>query len=269
MKLKEVVKKLCSKADEKAPSILSASALVGIALTAYSAYRLGVRSEEILKHRREQLSMIGDDHPEIKKEINKKAVKDLAIASLPTALSMIGTGTCVIAAQKENSKRLMMVTAAYNISESTIKSLNAKMKDVLGEKKARQVKDEIKKDRMRQDGPVTAGSSNVILGTGDVLCKDLFSGRLFASNAIKIERAITQASNDALLYDFVSLNDLYDYLRLERTQPGSYLGYNSSDLVQNRLPIEVTALLTDDGQPCLCIDYDYMPPKKRKRYGDM
>lgn len=96
----------------------------------------------------------------------------------------------------------------------------------------------------------------IITSGGDNLCKDLYSGRFFRSNAQKIGQAINELTYDIQSDMYVSLNDFYDKLELPRIPLGDDLGWNIDDLVNRRLPICYTAILTDDGTPCLCVEYD-------------
>ena len=82
---------------------------------------------------------------------------------------------------------------------------------------------------------------------------------MFYSTAEKIKQAIVKCSSDVQQDMWVSLNEFYDEInspQLEHIPMGDDLGWNVEDTCRGQLPITLTALLTDDGKPCLCIDYD-------------
>lgn len=58
---------------------------------------------------------------------------------------------------------------------------------------------------------------------------------------------------------YISLNDFYEAIdssQLPKIPMGEDLGWNINDTINGKLPITLSALLTDDNKPCLCIDYD-------------
>ena len=138
------------------------------------------------------------------------------------------------------------------------------MEEMLGEKKTRAIKDSIMKDKLyasekKQDQKLLGDGNVYVPDNGYVLCKDLYSGRMFYSTAEKIKQAIVKCSSDVQQDMWVSLNEFYDEInspQLEHIPMGDDLGWNVEDTCRGQLPITLTALLTDDGKPCLCIDYD-------------
>lgn len=241
--------------EQRSSIILTGLALTGIITTCVSAYKAGIKINKILEERKEDLKIVDLEDKEVRKKIVKETVKEVTIAAIPTIVSATTTGACVLGLNKTTSKKIAVLSAACSASEKAVNNLNNKMTEVLGEKKARSIKDAIVKDRLAGDGPIDE-SKIILTGDGDVLCKDLYSGRLFRSNVTKIERAINALSSDCAIEMYVELNDLYELLNLSPIPLGNDLGWNSDDLVRGQLPITISAQLTEDGQPCLCLDYD-------------
>lgn len=248
---------------KNSPAILTGAAIVGVLSTAYSAYKAGLRADKILEVYRADMK---DCHPkdkEAKRAVVGETAKKLIPVVAPPVIMGAATISCIVGSHSVSSRRIAALSAAYSLSESTVKNLNNKMEEILGEKKTRAIKDAVMKDKLHADAEKdrkTLSDNNfVIPGDGTVLCKDLYSGRLFYSNAEKIKQAIAKCSYDIVSDMWISLNDFYYEINSPQLEPipmGEDLGWNIDDTNAGKLPITLTALLTDDGKPCLCVDYD-------------
>lgn len=241
--------------NQRSSIILTGLALTSLAATIVSAYKAGVKIDKILTEKKEELKMIDESDKEARKAVVKETVKEVSLAAIPTMVSGATTGACILGLNKTTSKKIAVLSAACTASEKAVTNLNNKMNEVLGEKKARSIKDAIVKDNVMKDGIVKEGQV-ILTGDGDVLCKDLHSGRYFRSNASKIQQAINSLSADCAVENYVELNELYELLNIPRIPLGDDLGWNADDLVRGQLPITISAQLTEDNQPCLCLDYD-------------
>lgn len=248
---------------KNSPVILTGLAVAGVISTAYSAFKAGPRADKILEDYRKDMR---DCHPkdkEAKRAVVNETVKKMVPVVAPTVIMGGSTIACVIGSHSISSRRIAVLSAAYSLSESTVKNLNNKMEEMLGEKKTRAIKDSIMKDKLRDseknDQKLLGDGNLYIPDNGYVLCKDLHSGRPFYSTAEKIKQAIVKCSFDVQQDMWVSLNEFYDEIgspQLEHIPLGDDLGWNVEDTIRGQLPITLTAILTEDGKPCLCVDYD-------------
>lgn len=248
---------------KNSPVILTGLAVAGVISTAYFAFKAGPRADKILEEYRKDMR---DCHPrdkEAKRAVIGETVKKMVPVVAPAVIMGGSTIACVVGSHSISSRRIAVLSAAYSLSESTVKNLNSKMEEMLGEKKTRAIKDSIMKDKLREtekNNQKMLGDGNVVVpDNGYVLCKDLHSGRPFYSTAEKIKQAIVKCSFDVQQDMWVSLNDFYDEIgspQLEHIPLGDDLGWNVEDTIRGQLPITLTALLTDDGKPCLCVDAD-------------
>lgn len=265
-KVTDFLKKAEAFTKKESPTILTGFAIVGVISTAYSAFKAGPRADKILEEYRKDMRDCHPNDKEAKRTVAGETVKKMIPVMAPTVIMGGSTIACVVGSHSISSRRIAVLSAAYSLSESTVKNLNSKMEEVLGEKKARAVKDAIMKDKLREtekNDQKLLGDGNVIIpDNGYVLCKDLYSGRPFYSTAEKIKQAIVKCSFDVQQDMWVSLNEFYDEIdspQLEHIPLGDDFGWNVDDTIRGQLPITLTALLTDDGKPCLCIDYDISP----------
>lgn len=245
------------------PVILTGFAIVGLISTAYSAYKAGPRADKILEEYRKDMKDCHPNDKEAKRAVVGETAKKMIPVLAPPIVMGGATIACIVGSHSASSRRIAALSAAYSLSESTVKNLNNKMEEMLGEKKARAVKDAIMKDKLREaekkDQKLIADGNIYVPDNGYVLCKDLHTGRPFYSTAEKIKQAIVKCSFDVQQDMWVSLNDFYDEVgspQLDHVPLGDDLGWNVEDTVRGQLPITLTAILTDDGKPCLCVDAD-------------
>lgn len=248
---------------KNSPVILTGLAVVGVISTAYSAFKAGPRADKILEEYRKDMRDCHPNDKEAKRAVVGETVKKMVPVVAPPVIMGGTTIACVIGSHSISSRRIAVLSAAYSLSESTVKNLNNKMEEMLGEKKARAIKDSIMKDKLKADSEkdkkILSDGQLVIPSDGTVLCKDLYSGRLFYSNAEKIKQAIAKCSYEIISDMYISLNNFYEAIdspQLPRIPMGEDLGWNIDDTINGKLPITLSALLTDDNKPCLCIDYD-------------
>lgn len=262
-KVMEFLEKAEGFTKKNSPAILTGVAVLGVLSTAYAAFKAGPRAEKILKEYRKDMSYCDRNDKEAKRVVLSESAKKMLPVMAPAVIMGGTTIACMIGSHSVSSRRVAALSAAYSISESTVKNLNSKMEEVLGEKKTRAVKDAIMKDKLKtdteKDQKALSESNFVMPADGTVLCKDLYSGRLFYSNAEKIKQAIAKCSYDVITDMYISLNDFYEAIgspQLTRIPMGEDLGWNLDDTHNGQLPITLTALLTEDNKPCLCVDYD-------------
>ncbi len=250
-------------AKKESPTILTGLSIVGVISTGYFAYKAGLKADKILEEYRKDINDCHPDDKEAKKAVMSETAKKLAPVLAPPIIMGGTTIACIFGSYSVSSRRIAALSAAYCLSESTVKNLNGKMEEMLGEKKTRAIKDSVMKDKLKKDSEkdkkIMDEGQFLMPSDGTVLCKDLYSGRLFYSNAEKIKQAIVKCSYDIISDMYISLNDFYEAIDSPQLTPipmGNDLGWNVDDTENGKLPIVLTALLTDDNRPCLCVDYD-------------
>ena len=173
----------------------------------------------------------------------------------PTMLMGGLTIGCIISANSINLRRNAALASVYSLTESALKEYQAKVVETFGEAKERKVRDEIAKDRLAKD-PV-ANKEIIITGRGDTLCYDSIGGRYFKSDIEKIRKIENKLNRDMLNGDmFLSLNDVYYELGLSPTTLGEELGW---DVQNGLLEFDFSSQLTEDGTPCLVLNYSIEP----------
>lgn len=242
--------------SDNSPQLLLAAELCGLAATVVATYTAAPECERIIKDAKKKMREIPKEHKEERRAVVKDAAKEIIPKVLPIVIAAGATSACIIGSYKATSKKIALLTTAYQLSERALDATNKKMVDILGEKKAKEVKDAIVKDRFDKNPP-NEGTPIIATGNGTCKCQDCFSGRVFETSPEKVNQAVLELSHQCIAEDYVSINDLYYLLGLKDIPAGGDFGWSSSDLDgRGRLPIAFTSILGPNNEPYLCIDYD-------------
>jgi len=154
----------------------------------------------------------------------------------------------------QNKKKTMAYATAFELADISFKEYKNKVKEVIGEKKEKEINDKISEDILKSN-PI--GDKEVIItGDGNTLCYDTFEGRYFRSDIECIKKAINDLNRQVLDEMYVSLNDFYYSIGLRSNEVGDELGWNVD---MGRIDISLSAQIADTGEPCICISYDVKP----------
>ena len=255
MKLKEMLKTMEDFGKKNAPAIATGVAMFGVVATAVSANKAVIKATEIVKEQKQKMADIKPADTKARRELYFETAKRLVPVVLPPVIMGFATEGCILTSNRISSKRIAVLSAVYNLTESKLRDVNETMAEVLGAKKTKEVKDAISKKNLDKN-PIPSEDKIIVTGQGDVLCRDGYSGRTFYSNGEKIDRAINELTHQVYGDMYVSLNEFYDKLGLENIPLGDDFGWNVDDISGGTLPISFTAHLTEDRRPCLCIEYD-------------
>lgn len=173
---------------------------------------------------------------------------------LPAAITGAMSVTCLIGASATNAKRNAALATAYKISETALTEYKEKVVETIGEKKEKQIREEIDKDRVKKN-PVS-NATVYVASNGATLCYDALSGRYFQSDMETIRRAINVINRRMMDEMSMSLSEFYDEIDLEHTKVSDEIGWSIDD---GYIDLEFSSQITDDGRPCLVIDFDKAP----------
>lgn len=175
---------------------------------------------------------------------------------VPAAVTGTVSIACLIGANSVHTRRTAALAAAYQLSETALAEYREKVVETLGEKKEKAVREKISKDRVEKQ-PVST-SEVYITNKGDTLFLDPLSKRYFKSDIELIRRAENNLNKQMLqdISGYVSLNDFYGEIDLAYTDVGYDLGWNTDKLID----LDFHPVMTEDGKPCIAIDY-ITPPK--------
>lgn len=244
-KLMDIILQTRRLAEQNSTVLLTAAGVSGTVATAVLTGRATLKSYwayEDLVH--QDIS----DGPVTKREI---VAETWAFFIPPVAVGSL-TIASIIAANRIGSKQAAALAAAYGISERAFSEYREKIVEKLGERREQSVRDEITQERISRN-PQT--SELIVMGSGDVLCFDDYTGRYFSSSMEKIRRAENRINYEVYHHMYASLTHLYDLLDLRPTAFSNDLGWNMDHLLE----ISYGHALTEDGRPCLVLHFRNPP----------
>jgi Family of unknown function (DUF6353) len=254
--------------NENSSTILTAAGVAGTVSTAVLTAKSSLKAARVIDNNQPpKVLIVKEDgtkndaftQPTLSKTEKVKLVWALYIP--PVAMGSI-TITSIVLAHKIDAKKIAALTAAAGISERAFQEYKDKVVEKLGPREDEKIRDQIAQDRVNKKQPTT--SELVMVGDGKVLCQDGYSGRYFTSSMEEIKRAENEVNRELVNHMDCSLTELYDELGLSSTAASDSVGWNSA----NSLNIKVSTTITEDGRPCLVLDYDPHPFPTYSRFHD-
>ena len=198
------------------------------------------------------------ENEELEREVTtKEVIKTTWKCYIPAVTITLVSATCIVLASVKRLKMNAALAAAYSISETTLQAYKRKTLETVGEKKEQAIREAVAKEKMEQN-PV---SRNQILpvAKGETLCYDSASGRYFKHDIEKIRKVVNELNRRMRDEMYISLNEFYTELGLDRIKLGEDLGWTIDwgyiDITFGYGPAE-------NEEPCLILDYTVEP-----RYG--
>lgn len=172
---------------------------------------------------------------------------------VPTVVTGVAAGACVVGGQVSSLRRNTALAAAYSLSASTLKTYQQKVIETIGEKKEKEIRDEVAKDQIRNN-PV--GRNEIIIaGNGSIRCYDPTTNRYFVSSVDKLRRIEVKLNKDLINCMFVSLSDYFDEVGLSPTNISDDLGWNSDDTIE----FDFSSQLDEMDNPVLVVSFRVGP----------
>jgi hypothetical protein len=229
------------------PEILTGIGIAGMLTTTYLAVRATPTALTIIEEAKKKEGV--DELTPL------QTVKVAWKPYIPAAVTAIASTACLVGASSVHLRRNAALATAYKISETALTEYKEKAIEVVGEKKEQAIREKVAEDRIKTN-PV--GKNEVfITGKGETLFLDPMSKRYFKSDIDHV-RKVENILNKQMLHDitgYVSLSDFYDELGLAHTAMSDDLGWN----VNNLIDMDFYPVLTDEEQPCICLDYQVAP----------
>lgn len=173
---------------------------------------------------------------------------------IPAVISGTVSIACLVGANSVNARRNAALATAYKLSETALTEYKSKVVETIGEKKEETVRKAITKDKV-DSNPV---SKNQVIMTsgGETLFLDGISGRYFKSDLESIKSAVNEVNRTMTYDNYISLSEFYDEIGLTHTDVSDDLGWNLDD---GLLEIHYDTAISDDGRPCIVLNYHVAP----------
>jgi hypothetical protein len=244
MEISRMVGVLKKAAVDNSPMLLTGMAVAGVFTTTVLAVRA---TPEALM----EISYADEDTDE------PLTVKDKVLATwtlyIPAVVSGCVTVGCIIGANKISSKRNAALVSIYSLAQEAAKEYRSKVVETIGDVKEKKIREQVAEDRLKGN-PVNT-SEIIITGSGEQLCYDSYTGRYFKSDIETIRHAQNTINAQVISDMCASQNEFYDLIGLSSASFGEEVGWTTDNLLE----IIFSSHLSEDGRPCLSLDYRVNP----------
>jgi len=249
MILREFTKRAGKLLTDNSPTILTGIAVVGTVTTALLTGKAAYKACEILaENEMSSDPLTGRDKVDLTWKLY-----------IPAVGSGLLTVTCIILGNRIGVRRVAAMTAAYSLAEKAFEQYQDKIVERIGSQKEEQVRAEITQDKVNSKPPTS--SEIMMIGYGDVLCYEAYTGRYFSSNVEALRKAENRI-NYRLNHDHhISLSEFYDLIELAHTSVSDDIGWN----LDKQLELKFTGVIASDGRPCVSIEYHTVPLRNYDR----
>jgi hypothetical protein len=239
--------------QKNSPTILTALGVAGLITTVVMAVYATPKAVEIIKQEEHERDLDNEEGAPIEPITVPEVIRLAWKEYIPSAIMGAATIACIVGSNSVNIRRNSALAALFSLTETAAREYREKVKEVIGEKKEQEVRDEIAQDAV--DKHPLKDNSIVITGNGNTLCFDKLSGRYFSSNINTIKKIELNYNQLLLRRDYLSLNCLYEELGLETIPMGEDLGWTTKYFLE----FKFSSRLTPDQEPCLVVDYQVGP----------
>ena len=244
-KLPKIIKSTQMMISKRSPEILTSIGVAGIFTTAVLAVKATPKALQMIE---KETEVKGE--PLTKKETVKVTWK----CYIPAVITGVTSAACVIGANNVNTKRNAALAAAYTLSETAFAEYKEKVVETIGKEQEQVVREAVIKDKLEKN-PVK-NSEIIMTGRGDDICYDALTGRYFKSDIEFLKKVENEINRKMRNENYISLNEFYAEIGLPGTKIGDNVGWN---IDRGYVDLEFSAMLTEDGQPCLVLDYSVEP----------
>lgn len=252
-------KQLEKLAIDNSPVLLTAIGVVGTIGTAVLTHKAATKAEQLRQQEYDDRLAVTGLTGFVKP--TKREHFDMTWKLyIPPVVSGALTISAIVGANHIGSKRAAAVAAAYTISEKAYSEYKEKVIERIGENEERKVREDIVRDRVRDNPP---NEGNVLMvGSGDHLFLEMYTGRYFRSSMEEVKKAINEVNYQINTHGYASVSDFYDLVNLPRTVVSDQMGWNSDKLMD----VDFQAVLSEDGQPCVGINFMTGPVRNHDRF---
>lgn len=246
----KLIRSIKTSVIKHSPEILTGIGIAGMVSATVMAVKATPKALDVMAELKEERA----DKPDDVRSMRKETIKRVFPVYVPTIVTTGVSIACLIGAASTNVRRNAALATAYSLSETAMKEYQSKVIETVGEKKERDIRDAVAKERVEKN-PI-GRNEIVITKRGDTVCYDVLSGRYFKSDVDTIKRIVNELNARLISEMYISLNEFYYELGLSDTKQGNDLGWNLGD---GLIDVRFSAQILDDNQPCIVLDYGFAP----------
>lgn len=217
---------------DNSPLILTSVGVAGVVGTAVLTGKATLNADRLIEAEMESIIYEAHDKgPQPTPFTLKDKVNLVWREYIPPILVGGATIAAIVMSHRIGGQRTAAMAAAFTMSERTLSEYKDKVVEKFGEKKAREVHDEVMQERVNNTHVPTSLNS---IATGKVIFFDSWSGRYFETTMEDVKKAMNDL-NYKVLNSFdntASLTDFYNLLGLPPLQGSDEFGWNADKLLE-------------------------------------
>lgn len=227
--------------------ILTGFSIAGMVVSVIMAIKATPRAMKKIEKRKEELG--------VEKLGVLETVKTAGPCYIMTGITMGLATACVVIPVSNEMKKGELLATGLMITSEQLKTFEEKTKEVIGEKKVNEIKDEIAKEKCQP--VVVTGSKN-----GEKIFMDtLVNCEFYLKGVSDLDILEKDVELDIINYNFVSVNDWLSRIHVPQVDPAiGDLGWGPG----NGFGLHRTWIELDNGEPC-CLVSHTTPPLPRKQ----
>jgi hypothetical protein len=247
----------------ESPTILTGIGVAGLFTTTLLAVKATPKAMRLLDEERANklsawVNQTGEDktsYPDNPILSKVDIVKITWRCYVPAALVGLATVGAIIGSNSINLRRNAALASIYSLTEATLREYQDKVVEQIGKNKEEKVRDAIAQDRLERH-PIN-DKEVILTGKGETLFFDSLTSRYFKSDMETIRKIVNDFNYRLMSENYLSLNEFYTELGIERTTLGEDMGW---DIENGQIDVDYHAKIAKDGvTPCIVLDYRIVP----------
>lgn len=239
MNIKTALLKVGHKAKGKSNVILGIGAVLGLGATVVLVARGQMKADYILAERDKEFDSGIDEASDVEVEVVHSFRENFDLTwqcYIPAAISTGITLFCIIGSNYISMKQIAALSGSLAFMTANRDQLEKAIRDKYGDealvelKKLLPIRTGVVADTENQKAEIIF--EKVVAeetGKGDLLCFEGYSGRWFRSSKQAVQEAMRELQKCIEECEYVSFNDLYDLLGLEKTHFGEEYGWINTE----------------------------------------
>ena len=276
---KEALKTIGDTITEHSQTAMGIGALVGLAGVIILTYKKSPKIHEIVDEQRQKKECL-DKNEEITEEEYEQARKDIAKETFgrlapevaPIAACTLATAGLTIGSVVTSEHKIGELTHLLGLEQLYNKEIMEKTKEVVGEDKAKEIRDQVNEDRAKEAFKSDPNLRYVLHAKGG---NDLFwdecNARLFTSDLNTVSAAVNVVNNRINTDSFSQwhpLSEVYNELGLKPGTGSDYIGaggYNCSVPQFEFNPEFAHAVVLENGMSAIVFGFRTHPQPEKKK----
>lgn len=253
--IKNTFNNMISYVKTNAPTILTFASAAGVVVTSVLTVKATIKAVELVNE-----AECAKEEPLTKTEIIKVA----GPCYIPSVFVGVSTIACIFSANVLNKHQQAALVSAYALVDNSFKDYKNKLKELYGEETHNNIVDSLAVEKAKQIDIWSEGcfsNCNLAIEDGSSeprLFYDEYSGRYFESTIERVMNAEYHLNRNYILRGDASLNELYEFLGLEKTDYGDAVGWCCCNEIY-WIDFNHRKTVFDDGLECYILEMPLGP----------